>query len=206
MEWSVKEPYGRCVGTAQTHYPRYVYLVVFLSEAVTIGLTLVKACQHIRRSNSSWVSQLYKNGILYSICVLLFSLLNVIFPFTTSPVYAGLFVRPQRVAESVLCNRVVFVILRQQNAQRRLRRRGFFHPSTENLETEYEHPSTLTSHHVFTSVFNYPTTHSKDSSRPSIDGFELEVIQKLDTDRHQPKHIEENEPSPSPSSAGHWLA
>ncbi|EAU82277.2 hypothetical protein CC1G_08889 [Coprinopsis cinerea okayama7 len=107
------EPVGKCKGIARTKYPRYIYLSVFISETFTIGLTLVKAFEHVRQSGSSWVHQLYKNGILYSVCVLLLSILNAVMPFV-SPVHSGIFVRPQRVMESVLCSRIVFVILKQQ--------------------------------------------------------------------------------------------
>ncbi|KAG2009420.1 hypothetical protein CC2G_012358 [Coprinopsis cinerea AmutBmut pab1-1] len=55
-------PLTGCLVLSTEFVARWTYVVVFISEALTIGVTLVKAMQHIRRSNSSWVIQLYRNG------------------------------------------------------------------------------------------------------------------------------------------------
>ncbi|KAG2009419.1 hypothetical protein CC2G_012358 [Coprinopsis cinerea AmutBmut pab1-1] len=73
-------PLTGCLVLSTEFVARWTYVVVFISEALTIGVTLVKAMQHIRRSNSSWVIQLYRNGILYSLVVVVLSLANTIIP------------------------------------------------------------------------------------------------------------------------------
>ncbi|EAU89750.2 hypothetical protein CC1G_07475 [Coprinopsis cinerea okayama7 len=86
---------GYCVFVGGIGYVRWAYLVICVTELTTVCFTLVKAFEHVRRSNSLWVSQLYRNGILYSLCMLILSLCNMIvseLPLK-DPVYAGVMTR-----------------------------------------------------------------------------------------------------------------
>jgi glucan phosphoethanolaminetransferase (alkaline phosphatase superfamily) len=59
-------------------YLGWFYLIM-ATECTIVILTIIKAYQHLRHSTSDWISQLYKNGIFYSICVLLLGAINVLF-------------------------------------------------------------------------------------------------------------------------------
>ncbi|KAF8154128.1 hypothetical protein B0H34DRAFT_78510 [Crassisporium funariophilum] len=52
------------------------YLFICFCETIVVVLTIIKANQHLRQSTSSWVLQLYRNGIIYCICMLVLSLFN----------------------------------------------------------------------------------------------------------------------------------
>jgi len=109
----------------------YVYVTLFVVEAVIVGLTIAKAVQHLRRrSRSSWLSQLYKNGIFFCICILLFTLMNIAVHLSSmSYVYKQVMRLPQHVFHSIFCNRVMLQILQyrhhlQEGAVLRERRRA----------------------------------------------------------------------------------
>ncbi|TFK35850.1 hypothetical protein BDQ12DRAFT_265848 [Crucibulum laeve] len=90
------------------------FLLVLVLETIIVVLTIIKAYQHLRRSNSSWVMQLYRDGILFYIYMLVVTLLNVIVPIKAIPNFKTLFSNPQRVLHSILCSRVIFGILSQR--------------------------------------------------------------------------------------------
>ncbi|TFK25394.1 hypothetical protein FA15DRAFT_361953 [Coprinopsis marcescibilis] len=74
------DPLRGCFISTSKNLSQYVFIVVFVSVFITITVTCIRAGQHLRRSDASWVSQLYRNGILYCFVILLFSLGNVIVP------------------------------------------------------------------------------------------------------------------------------
>ncbi|PPQ78772.1 hypothetical protein CVT25_010645 [Psilocybe cyanescens] len=121
-----------------------LYIMVFLGEAV---LTIIKANQHVSKVSPRWVSQLYKNGIIYCICMLCLSFANasVIFaaPYPFKPILLPL----QRTLHSIFSNRVIFLIF--QNRKRN---------ASENNEDSRPRPSTYTESamDVFTSVYPDP--------------------------------------------------
>ncbi|KAH6887334.1 hypothetical protein BKA70DRAFT_1235878 [Coprinopsis sp. MPI-PUGE-AT-0042] len=92
----------------------YIYMTVFLCEAVTVSLTLIKAFEHKRRmqGHSTWLCHLYKTGVMYSAMVLLSALCNTIIPHISSlnQVPLGLLAPLQHALESMLCNRLMFII------------------------------------------------------------------------------------------------
>ncbi|EAU90807.1 hypothetical protein CC1G_09284 [Coprinopsis cinerea okayama7 len=150
LQWSdalypvVPELGGHCAVFTPYNYARWGYLTGCIVEAITITFTLIKAFQHLRNSNSSWVSQLYRNGIVYCIIIFLFSLVNIIIPEVPlpSPIYAGLMTRPQRLMESILCNRLMFIIF-----QYRKRASAYRVPRRLGLSRYYESKSGAAGHH-----------------------------------------------------------
>ncbi|KAF8966781.1 hypothetical protein BDZ97DRAFT_601699 [Flammula alnicola] len=90
-----------------------------LSRLVLIViLTIIKANQHLRQSSSRWVVQLYQNGIIYCIAILLMSLTNAIMAITAPPALKTVFLQMQRNLHSIFCNRVMFLILENRTARR----------------------------------------------------------------------------------------
>jgi len=88
-----------------------VYSLLALSEVVIAIFTGIKAYQHLQRTQSPWVSQLYREGLLFYAYMLGFSITNacmdVIMPELGTPLQTL-----QRVLHSILCNRVLFAIFR----------------------------------------------------------------------------------------------
>ncbi|EAU91984.2 hypothetical protein CC1G_05971 [Coprinopsis cinerea okayama7 len=120
--------YG-CRMAATQFVSRWVFMIVFISEF--LAATMVKAVQHLRQSNSSWVSELYKNGIMFSVSILPSALYR---DFGSSTM------------ESVLCNRVMFIILKQ-------RRLNAGHEEFWLSEEPRAPSDNLSSEGIFTSVY-----------------------------------------------------
>ncbi|KDR73930.1 hypothetical protein GALMADRAFT_594252 [Galerina marginata CBS 339.88] len=121
----------------------FFYLLVFLGEAIIMTLTIIRAREHVSRASVLWITQLYKNGIIYCACMLGLSLLNFSMILFAPAVYKPVFLPVERALHSVFGNWVVFLVL--ENRQSR---------SSENGEnnrpiTTYR-GSTMD---VFTSVF-----------------------------------------------------
>ncbi|KAH6885568.1 hypothetical protein BKA70DRAFT_1466023 [Coprinopsis sp. MPI-PUGE-AT-0042] len=130
LEWNpatypvISTPKGlKCfiVSAAAFKLARWRYVIFSLVEAVTVFATLFRARYHITRSNSSWIAQLYKNGILFSVVIVAMSIANVLMPLIKwkSPGMIGLLTNPQRILDSLLCNRVMFVMFKQRHALKR---------------------------------------------------------------------------------------
>ncbi|KAH6885566.1 hypothetical protein BKA70DRAFT_1444955 [Coprinopsis sp. MPI-PUGE-AT-0042] len=66
-----------CVVLPAARLIKYRYIVSTLAEGITIFFTIFRAWYHIRKSHSRWVVQLYRNGILYGLVVLIFSAVNL---------------------------------------------------------------------------------------------------------------------------------
>ncbi|KAG2019629.1 hypothetical protein CC2G_005051 [Coprinopsis cinerea AmutBmut pab1-1] len=137
--WIVRPGLRGCDAEPTTAYSSYLHITVFLNEVVTIGLTLTKAFEHIRRSRSAWLMQIYRNGILYSVFVLVLALSNAVVihikSFDQPPL--GLLVPAQHALESVLCSRIILLILkgqRRSNSQDIGSSRAFTLTETESME------------------------------------------------------------------------
>ncbi|KAJ3513757.1 hypothetical protein NMY22_g14948 [Coprinellus aureogranulatus] len=102
-------------------YSAYVYIMVLVSQAFTVGFMIFKGIQHVRQSRSSWVIGLYRNGVLYCVVILLLSLGNAIIPNVPAwaITYANLLGPLQHTMESILCSRVMFVILKRRKTMDR---------------------------------------------------------------------------------------
>lgn len=95
---------------------------------------MIKAYQHLRHSPSDWISQLYKNGILYSICVLLLSAIIILFIAIDVPTeYKHMFAFPARVLNSIFGNRVMLFLVehRHRTLQNNMRYRSRNRLSTD---------------------------------------------------------------------------
>ncbi|KAF5378085.1 hypothetical protein D9615_007620 [Tricholomella constricta] len=91
------------------------YILLVVSETTLAVLTAIKAYRHLRHSQSRWVVQLYQDGIVFYFFLLGISLANIIVPIAAPPILANWLATPQRVIHSVLCTRVLFLILRQRS-------------------------------------------------------------------------------------------
>ncbi|KAJ7641385.1 hypothetical protein FB45DRAFT_356549 [Roridomyces roridus] len=83
----------------------YGYLMIMISET------------DLRRSHS-WVLKLYQDGMLFYAYLLMISVANVLVPILGPRPLANWLATPQRVFHSILCTRVLFLILRQRRLVR----------------------------------------------------------------------------------------
>ncbi|KAF8887025.1 hypothetical protein CPB84DRAFT_1787148 [Gymnopilus junonius] len=92
------------------------YILLALSETTMAVLTCITAYRHLRHSQSRWVTQLYKDGLLFYVYLLSISIANVLVPILAPRIFANWLATPQRVMHSVLCNRVLLMILKQRSS------------------------------------------------------------------------------------------
>ncbi|KAJ7233519.1 hypothetical protein B0H12DRAFT_1143933 [Mycena haematopus] len=92
----------------------FAYLMIMISETTIAILTAVKAYRDLQRSRVPWIVKLYKDGMLFYVYLLLVSIANVMVPIIAPSMYANWLGTPQRVLHSVLCSRVLLLILRRR--------------------------------------------------------------------------------------------
>ncbi|KAJ7346214.1 hypothetical protein DFH08DRAFT_961659 [Mycena albidolilacea] len=86
----------------------FSYLSVTILE--TMVLTAVRAYRDLRYSRLPWLIQLYRDGILFFIYLLMISLANILVPILAPSMFSNWLASPQRVLHSVLCSRVLLHI------------------------------------------------------------------------------------------------
>ncbi|KAI0340996.1 hypothetical protein BDW22DRAFT_1346721 [Trametopsis cervina] len=87
------------------------YLLVLFTETIIVGLTAFKAIQHLRRSRAPLVINLYRNGLVFYVYILLISLANVLVPIVGPSALANWLATPQRALHSIFCTRVLLSLL-----------------------------------------------------------------------------------------------
>ncbi|KAF6746319.1 hypothetical protein DFP72DRAFT_905589 [Ephemerocybe angulata] len=142
-------------------YGQGKYILVAIVELVTVGLMLVKGIQHVRNSSDSWVSTLYRNGIIYCLVVLVLCICNLVIPNIPAMANSANLLTPlQHTMESIMCSRVMFVILQQRRKVEIERRLG------RDL-TEHSKPPNSTM--ILTSI--------EESQSESVDAIELRATE-----------------------------
>ncbi|KAJ7147503.1 hypothetical protein C8R43DRAFT_1011073 [Mycena crocata] len=96
----------------------FAYLMIMISETAIAVMTAVKAYRDLRRSRVPWILKLYKDGMLFYVYLLITSVANVMVPIMAPPMFANWLASPQRVLHSVLCTRVLLLILRRRRLAR----------------------------------------------------------------------------------------
>ncbi|KAJ6602557.1 hypothetical protein DFH09DRAFT_449725 [Mycena vulgaris] len=91
------------------------YLSIMISETAIAILTAIKAYRDLRRSRVPWVLKLYQDGMLFYVYLLSISVANVLVPIIAPAMFANWLGSPQRVLHSVLCTRVLLLILRRRH-------------------------------------------------------------------------------------------
>ncbi|KAF7360883.1 hypothetical protein MSAN_01118000 [Mycena sanguinolenta] len=89
----------------------FSYVLIMILESTIVILTALKAYRDLRYSRLPWLVQLYRDGMLFYVYLLMISLANVLVIALAPPLFSWLF-SPQRVLHSVLCTRVLFHIRR----------------------------------------------------------------------------------------------
>jgi len=86
------------------------YLVCLLCETAIFALTLVKAISHLRRSRSPLVRVLYRDGILFYVYCMSFSLANILIAVAAPSRFKNWLASPEHIMHSICCTRVLLFI------------------------------------------------------------------------------------------------
>ncbi|KAH0580360.1 hypothetical protein H2248_001861 [Termitomyces sp. 'cryptogamus'] len=92
------------------------YIMLVICETTMAVLTVIRAYHLFREPQTTWIIQLHKDGLIFYAFLLPLSLANIIVPVTAPSMFANWLATPQRVIHSILCTRVLFLILRQRSA------------------------------------------------------------------------------------------
>ncbi|KAJ6589166.1 hypothetical protein B0H19DRAFT_1103166 [Mycena capillaripes] len=117
---SLQYTFGTGLGCFLSHAGNiliYGYLMLMISETAIAILTAIKAYRDLRRSRIPWVLKLYRDGMLFYVYLLVVSIANVMVPILAPSMFANWLATPQRVLHSVLCTRVLLLILRRRRIQ-----------------------------------------------------------------------------------------
>ncbi|KAF6759544.1 hypothetical protein DFP72DRAFT_136173 [Ephemerocybe angulata] len=151
-------------------YWQGIYISALATEAVTVAFMMVRGLQHLRQSRDSWVLTLYGNGILYCVVIILLGIINVVVLNIPAMIKATILLAPlQRTMESILCSRLMFVILQRQKV---------LHISGTGTEGAFgtgniEEPGIPNSREVLTSFEEYPRHSVADGMELQASGREL---------------------------------
>ncbi|KAF7291319.1 hypothetical protein MIND_01276200 [Mycena indigotica] len=99
----------------------YAYVLLMISETAVVVLTALRAYRDLRNRSlhRSWITQLYKDGMLFYIYLLAISIANVLVPILGPEYMANWLASLQRVLHSVLTTRVLLLIRSQLAASQR---------------------------------------------------------------------------------------
>jgi len=153
-----------CLLSSASHILIYGYLMIMLSETAIAILTAVKAYRDLRRSQAPWIQKLYQDGMLFYVYLLMISIANVTVPILAPPMFANWLATPQRVLHSVLCTRVLLLILRRRRIATSENRRTTISTS-ESAETGMVFSSIVDDSRENESEFGLTTVESGSSRR-----------------------------------------
>ncbi|KAJ7739819.1 hypothetical protein B0H16DRAFT_1567942 [Mycena metata] len=103
-----------CTLSHAGHVIIFGYMILMISETAIAVLTAIKAYRDLRRSRVPWVLKLYQDGMLFYVYLSILSTANVLVPIFAPAIFANWLGTLQRVLHSVLCSRVLLLILRQR--------------------------------------------------------------------------------------------
>ncbi|KAH6885590.1 hypothetical protein BKA70DRAFT_1574336 [Coprinopsis sp. MPI-PUGE-AT-0042] len=118
---AVPSPKGEvCRIIIGVQFAKYRY-TMFILLATSDSMRHIDPGKVPSATNSPWILHLYKNGVLFSVVALFLSIASIIvceIPWK-DPAMRGLVAKPQRVLDSLLCNRIMFVIFKRRQAEDR---------------------------------------------------------------------------------------
>ncbi|ESK85359.1 hypothetical protein Moror_5961 [Moniliophthora roreri MCA 2997] len=87
------------------------FILLAFSETVLAILSVIKGYRDLRNTRERWVVELYKDGLLYYLYLLVISVFNIFSPWI-QPAWGPFLLVPQRVLHSIFCNRVLFFLFK----------------------------------------------------------------------------------------------
>ncbi|KAH7923035.1 hypothetical protein BV22DRAFT_610598 [Leucogyrophana mollusca] len=91
------------------------YGLLMLYEMVIMSLIIFKRNRHYRDASGSVIKTLYRDGMLYTLCIMLVSSANVIVIASLPLAYSDMLNTPQIVVHSVLASRILFNLQESNN-------------------------------------------------------------------------------------------
>ncbi|KAF9072402.1 hypothetical protein BDP27DRAFT_411397 [Rhodocollybia butyracea] len=98
-----------CISAKSNNTIFIVFGILAFYEFVIAVFTAIKAHKHMRCTQSPWVVQIYREGLLFYVYMFVFSVINACIAGRNPELGAPLQTL-QRVFHSILCNRVLFMI------------------------------------------------------------------------------------------------
>jgi hypothetical protein len=92
------------------------YCLLTVYETTVVIFIVIKAIEHLRQTRSPWVTKLYKDGILFYLYLLVLSCGNIVSSLV-APQFGPWLISPQRVIHSILCTRVLLLILQRNRVK-----------------------------------------------------------------------------------------
>ncbi|KAF9524810.1 hypothetical protein CPB83DRAFT_596758 [Crepidotus variabilis] len=86
----------------------------FILDTTVFALMVIKAYYHLQNGVSSWVHHMYRGGFICFALTFIFSLLNFFIPLFAPPHLRLICIDFHRISHSIICNRLFFMLLRQQ--------------------------------------------------------------------------------------------
>ncbi|KAI0088074.1 hypothetical protein BDY19DRAFT_208207 [Irpex rosettiformis] len=111
--WLVSIPPAGCYVGSSNFLAAGDFILLVLAEIVIVILTLIKGIQHVRTMTGMTpvITTLYRDGVLFFICLLVISLVNILVPLLESQHKASISLAMfLRVMHSTLCCRVLLNI------------------------------------------------------------------------------------------------
>ncbi|KAI5122260.1 hypothetical protein M0805_007124 [Coniferiporia weirii] len=100
-----------CVSTGTTSSIIFVaFLLLIICETSIVILTLIVVRRDHQQTQSALVKQMYRDSLLYYLCLISFSVVNLSIAVAAPPEFANWLTTPQRVIHSLLCTRVLLHI------------------------------------------------------------------------------------------------
>ncbi|TDL19482.1 hypothetical protein BD410DRAFT_436962 [Rickenella mellea] len=104
-------PYFSTSGCTIRFHNRLIFIgfiQILVSETTMVILLAIKARQHYRLNQATWLTRVYEDGFIQYLLILANSILNVILLVAAGGAIQGSSIVLQQVMHSVLCNRVLF--------------------------------------------------------------------------------------------------
>lgn len=102
-----------CLNVSPPYLLAVAFIFMLVIDTIIALLTLFKGVEHLRRSNHPFLTEFYASGMLFYICIFIISLANILVPMW-APDLIGFLSGFQRIFHSILCNRVMLLILKQR--------------------------------------------------------------------------------------------
>ncbi|KAF9528067.1 hypothetical protein CPB83DRAFT_907212 [Crepidotus variabilis] len=110
-----KRPFQPCIISHVDEILFVGFIIILFMETVVVGLTGLKALRNTWRTSSPWIIQLYRRGIIYFLLIFMASVVNLLLLLIAPNNYKLVFTDAQRTLHSILCSRVILMILAQKN-------------------------------------------------------------------------------------------
>ncbi|KAG2101338.1 uncharacterized protein F5147DRAFT_776689 [Suillus discolor] len=97
-----------CDASEAKQFLGILYILPMTYQLVSMALTVYKRFKFYRQENTPLVSTVYRDGMIYMLCIALASIVNCVGVMKLPPPYSNIFYSPQVVVYSVFASRIMF--------------------------------------------------------------------------------------------------